>query len=217
MATYIHLTSKDIIVDELFAYEIVMLCVRDFQICHNLHGNGDLTKPNGLVPDGDTLLPLIEELADECETLIQAKDSTYKWSLLIHTLMRHQRVTPCPHDTIREHYIDNPLMCHKRIVLGDWTIESDGIYNSRGKGFFIPKRWLFVFSYDYLEAYINKEISPKSTEEKFDALTLLSMLESELAELNSRSSKDRSQEIKRKLDNLAKVVRTVMEECEDDG
>lgn len=217
MATYIHLTNGDWPINDVFGYEIVMKCVRDYQVVLNLRGEGETTRVlKGLNPDATKIEPLIDELANECETLIQAPDSTLKWSILWNSLKKHQRNTSCPIGDVRTTYIQNPLLTGVRCDIGDWSMRDDGIYYMKDEGFHIPKGWLIVFSYDYLEEKMRVEMSPAAAEESPNAMTLLSMLRDELLYLNSRNSKDRSPEIERKINNLSKVARVLMEESEDD-
>lgn len=213
---YLRSSGKTMCADSFSEVE-VMRCVRDFQHSLGLASDQDLTKLVRFDGVGTNPSIFIEELANECETQILVDKSKAKWSILWDALKRmHSISSPLPTDTARQHYIENPLYTSSTKRFGDWLFDQDGIRYTQGKGCFIPRKWLLVFSPEYLEKYLRRELSPSGAGDKLEAPILLLMLEEELYLLNSRSSKDRSQEIRRKLDNLSKVMRTVMEECEDD-
>lgn len=223
MATYIHLSSmptRAYSVEEDSDLDIVIECIRDFQ---NMHGltqvEGNYNLANGLVPERDLVNSYLVDLAEECETLIEAKNSRYKWSIVINnlksTMNKSFAYTSLPEDSRGVHHIENPLLTNKRIDLENWTIDQDGAYFKLDEGYFIPKKWMYCFDVEYIARLFLGWIGSSSDEEEtLDTMTLLSKLKDSLLELDSRNSVKRTTEIVRKTNSLATLARTMMEEIE---
>jgi peptidoglycan hydrolase-like protein with peptidoglycan-binding domain len=210
-------------VEEDSDLDIVIECIRDFQ---NMHGltqvDGNYNLANGLVPDRDLVNAYLVDLAEECETLIEAKNSHYKWSIVINNLKSTANKsfvhTSLPEGSRGVRHIENPLLTNRRIDLGNWSIDRDGAYFKLDEGYFIPKKWMYCFNAEYIaKLFLDWIGSSSDEEENLDPMTLLSKLKDSLLELDSRNSVKRTTEIVRKTNSLAILARTIMEEIEDNG
>lgn len=219
MAVNIHLRTmphRSLEVGAIEALELVKLCIIDYQTTLGLQARGKINEYHDVLNvDAVEVNSYIAMLANECEDFpIAVDNSSYMRSIVWNFLKKNAVIAgELPKDTVMTHYIENPLLTNGKIDLGDWMIESDGVYCKLGDGAYFPKMWLVCLSIATLTDEFSK-VSSSNKEEIKDAMTLLSDLSDALFELNSRSEKDRGDEIKRKLDGLSKLTRNMLEEIE---
>lgn len=222
MAINIYLRSlgpKQVDITSLEELEVVRLCVKDYQLSLGLVSKG---KFNSCISDDSgakTTNRFIVDLADECNDYsVAVKDSHIKRSFVFNYLKESLRTTtPLPNDELGEHFIENPLLTNKELKLKHWTIGGGGIYNDEGKGNFIPNMWFIVYPIDTIFDYLRQRLDSSRDEGIKDAMSLLSECLDATLELNSQCVRDRKDEIKRKFNSLATLIRTVMEESEENN
>lgn len=107
--------------------------------------------------------------------------------------------------------IQNPMISGEPITLGIYTISRDGVYThdvNDGDEMFVSVREILTNHDDVIRFKLGGSDSSVERDE-FNIMDLVQKLEDALLELNDRSSYERGDEIRRKIDSIAKLIRVM--------